>query len=255
MTMQMKQIDNVNEFLKDDLKTTIKKGSKVSIAAAYFSIYAYRELKKELNQIEELRFIFTSPTFTRGDGKDEIKKEEREFYIPKLNRERSLYGTEYEIKLRNEMNQKAIAKECAEWIRKKCRFKTMVGNEICNGNIVVSPPGEEELAYFPINAFSTTDLGCERGGIVFNTQTKVDTPFSTTYLQNFNLLWNDTSRVKDVTDEVVQSISSAYVENSPEFIYYVILYNIFHEFLTDISEDDLPNEATGFKNLIGYEAQ
>ena len=247
MTMQMKQIDNVNEFLKDDLKTTIKKGSKVSIAAAYFSIYAYRELKKELDQIEELRFIFTSPTFTRGDGKDEIKKEEREFYIPKLNRERSLYGTEYEIKLRNEMNQKAIARECAEWIRKKCRFKTMVGNEICNGNIVVSPPGEEDLAYFPVNAFSTTDLGCERGGIVFNTQTKVDTPFSTTYLQNFNLLWNDLSRVKDVTDEVAQSISSAYVENSPEFIYYVILYNIFHEFLTDISEDDLPNEATGFK--------
>ncbi|UNT93147.1 hypothetical protein [Allobaculum sp. Allo2] len=61
MTMQMKQIDNKNELLRDDLKTTIKKGSKVSIAAAYFSIYAFRELKKELGQIDELRFIFTSP--------------------------------------------------------------------------------------------------------------------------------------------------------------------------------------------------
>lgn len=247
MTMQMKQIDNVNELLRDDLKTTIKKGSKISIAAAYFSIYAFRELKKELNQIDELRFIFTSPTFLREEGKQGQKKTEREFYIPKLNRERYLYGTEFEIKLRNEMNQKAIAKECADWIQKKCRFKTMTGNETCNGNIIVSTPGEEDQVYFTVNAFSTADLGCERGNYAFNTVTRVDTPFSTTYLQNFDLLWNDDSRVQDVTAEVTQSISSAYVENSPEFIYYVILYNIFKEFLTDISEDDLPNEATGFK--------
>lgn len=245
MTMQMKQIDNKNELLRDDLKTTIKKGSKVSIAAAYFSIYAFRELKKELGQIDELRFIFTSPTFL-PDEKGE-KKAQREFYIPKLNRERNLYGTEYEIKLRNEMNQKAIAKECADWIQKKCKFKSMTGNETMSGNIIVSAPGEEDQVYFPVNAFSTADLGCERGNYAFNITTKADTPFSTSYLQNFNSVWSDDSRVQDVTDEIVQSISSAYVENSPEFIYYVILYNIFNEFLSDISEDVLPNEATGFK--------
>lgn len=245
MAMQMKQIDNVNELLRDDLKSTIKRGSKVSIAAAYFSIYAYRELKKELAQIDELRFIFTSPTFLPDENGE--KKTEREFYIPKLNRERNLYGTEYEIKLRNEMNQKAIAKECAEWIQKKCSFKSITGNGTMSGNIIVSAPGEEDQVYFPVNAFSTADLGCERGNYVFNTPSRVDTPISTAYLQNFNSLWNDASQVQDVTEEIVQSISSAYVENSPEFIYYVILYNIFNEFLTDISEDDLPNEATGFK--------
>lgn len=127
MTMQMKQIDNKNKLLRDDLKTSIKKGSKVSIAAAYFSIYAFRELKKELGHIDELRFIFTSPTFLPGEKGE--KKAQREFYIPKLNRERNIYGTEYEIKLRNEMNQKAIAKECADWIQKKCQFKSMTGNE------------------------------------------------------------------------------------------------------------------------------
>ena len=245
MTMQMKQIDNVNELLRDDLKSTIKKGSKVSIAAAYFSIYAFRELKKELGKIEELRFIFTSPTFLPDENGE--KKTEREFYIPKLNRERNLYGTEYEIKLRNEMNQKAIAKECAYWIQKKCSFKSITGHNTMPGNIIVSAPGEEDLVYFPVNAFSTADLGCERGNYVFNTTTRVDTPFSTSYLQNFNSLWNDDSQVQDVTEEIVQNISSAYVENSPEFIYYVILYNIFSEFLSDISEDELPNEATGFK--------
>lgn len=245
--MDMKQIDNVNELLRDDLKSTIKKGSKVSIAAAYFSIYAYRELKKELERVEELRFIFTSPTFNHDPEEKTEKKAEREFYIAKQNRERYLYGTEYEIKLRNEMNQKAIAKECADWIQKKCRFKSLTGNGTFNGNIVVEPPLEEELVYFPVNAFSTADLGCERGNYIFNTNTRLGAPVSTTYLRNFNALWNDESQVQDVTEEVIQSISSAYQENSPEFIYYVILYNIFKEFLTDISEDDLPNEANGFK--------
>ena len=116
----MELLDNVNSRLNDDLKVGLKRGSKVSIAAAVFSIYAYQELKKQLESIDELRFIFTSPTFL----KEKNSKASREFYIPRLNRERSIYGTEFEIKLRNEMTQKAIAKECAEWIRRKAVFKS-----------------------------------------------------------------------------------------------------------------------------------
>ena len=106
----MELINNTTKTLRDDLAAEIKQGSKLSIAAACFSIYAFQELKKELQGIDELRFIFTSPTFTT----EKTKKERREFYIPRLNRERSLYGTEFEVKLRNELTQKAIAKECAE---------------------------------------------------------------------------------------------------------------------------------------------
>lgn len=91
----MELIDNRNRTLKDDLTTEIHKGSRLSIAAACFSIYAFQELKKELSGIDELRFIFTSPTFV----KEKFKKERREFYIPRLDRERSLYGTEFEVKL------------------------------------------------------------------------------------------------------------------------------------------------------------
>lgn len=118
----MEIINNINKTLRDDLSVEIKQGSKLSIAAACFSIYAFRELKSELKDIEELRFIFTSPTFTT----EKAKKEKREFYIPRLNRERSLYGTEFEVKLRNELTQKAIAKECADWIREKAKFKSNV---------------------------------------------------------------------------------------------------------------------------------
>lgn len=104
----MELINNTTKTLKDDLSVGIKQGSKLSIAAACFSIYAFQELKEQLSQIEGLRFIFTSPTFVT----EKAKKERREFYIPRLTRERSLYGTEFEIKLRNELTQKAIARVC-----------------------------------------------------------------------------------------------------------------------------------------------
>ena len=69
--MQMPEmLDNVNKTVKDDLTVSINKGDKLSIAAACFSIYAYQALKKQLDGINELRFIFTSPTFI----KDKVKR-------------------------------------------------------------------------------------------------------------------------------------------------------------------------------------
>ena len=130
----MKIFDNVTDIVRDDLAKTIRRGSKVSIAAACFSMYAYNVLKKQLESVDEFRFIFTSPTFIE----EKAHKEKREFYIPRINREQSLYGTEFEIKLRNEMTQKAIAQECADWIRRKARFKTNTTGENMGGFMTVS---------------------------------------------------------------------------------------------------------------------
>ena len=236
----MELINNITKTLRDDLSVEIKDGSKLSIAAACFSIYAFQELKAQLKDIDELRFIFTSPTFIT----EKPKKEKREFYIPRLNRERSLYGTEFEVKLRNELTQKAIAKECAEWIRQKVKFKSNVTSEQIMGFINVN-----EESYSPINGFTTVELGCERGNNMFTAITKTSAAENARYfLSTFEEIWNDPARMQDVTDEVIENISTAYNENSPDFIYFVTLYNIFSEFLEDISEDVLPNEATGFKD-------
>lgn len=235
----MELINNTTKTLKDDLSVEIHEGSKLSIAAACFSIYAFQELKKQLTSIDELRFIFTAPTFVT----EKAKKEKREFYIPRLNRERNLYGTEFEIKLRNELTQKAIAKECAEWIKKKAVFKSNKSNEDMMGFMNV-----DDKNYMPITEFSTVGLGCERGNNAYNYIQKTEAPMSSAYLSLFDQLWDDKSKLQDVTDEVIDSITAAYNENSPDFIYFVTLYNIFNEFLEDISEDELPNEATGFKD-------
>lgn len=231
-------IDNVNKTLKSSLKEEIKTGSKISIAAACFSIYAYQELQNELEDIDELRFIFTSPTFIA----EKTKKEKREFYIPRLNRERSLYGTEFEVKLRNELNQKAIAKECAEWIRKKACFKSNITQQSMPSFINI-----DETNYNPVKEFTAVELGVEKGNNAAFAITKMKAPLSMSFLQLFEQFWQNKDMMQDVTDQVIENITSAYNENAPEFIYFITLYNIFKEFLDDISEDILPKEATGFK--------
>ena len=238
----MEIFDNITKVVRDDLKEKIQPKSKVSIAAACFSMYAYKELKSQLEKVDEFRFIFTSPTFI----KEKAEKQKREFYIPRLSRENSLYGTEFEIKLRNEMTQKAIARECAEWIRKKATFKSNVTGENMGGFMTVESPAEQ-TAYMPINGFTTVDIGCERGNNSYNMVNSLEAPFSTQYMQLFETLWNDKDKMQDVTEMIISNISTAYNENSPEFIYFMTLYNVFSEFLDDISEVVLPNEATGFK--------
>ena len=189
----MELINNTTKTLRDDLSVEIKEGSKLSIAAACFSIYAFQELKKQLSDIDELRFIFTSPTFIT----EKAKKEKREFYIPRLNRERSLYGTEFEIKLRNELTQKAIAKECAEWIKKKVSFKSNISDKTIQGGIVV-----DDVGYTPINNFTTIELGCEKGNVISSIlqdmftdghETKVkDNPLNDNFAKKeFQALWRE----------------------------------------------------------------
>ena len=250
----MQIIDNVNLTVKGDLQKVIRNGSKMSVAAACFSIYAYQELKKQLDSIDELRFIFTSPTFI----KEKQKKEKREFYIPKLNRERNLYGSEFEIKLRNQLSQKAIAKECAEWIRHKVHFKSNSSDERMPGmlNLEVRKESADKsneaiaYSYYPFNDFTTADLGLTKGDAMFSITNRIATPMAESYLKTFDELWKDNSKFSDVTDRVLEYMETVYNENAPEYIYFITLYHIFNEFLEDISEDVLPNENVGFKKSV-----
>ena len=95
--LRMKLIDNINQLLGDDLKKAIQPGARLKIAASCFSIYAYEALKSELETVDSMDFIFTAPSFMPKEVADAVKKERREFHIPKAGTERNFYGTEFEV--------------------------------------------------------------------------------------------------------------------------------------------------------------
>lgn len=246
----MKIIDNSSHLLGDDLRAAMQKGARVKIAASCFSIYAFEALKSELSKVESLQFIFTSPTFVPREVTDRFRKERREFFIPKAGRESSLYGTEFEIHLRNKLTQRAVARECAEWIRKKARFKSNRTKAPMQQFAHVSSEGGS-VAYMPISGFTAVDLGYQKGDAVSNFVTRTDDPGNTErYLQLFNQIWNDVDKVADVTTAICDHIESVYQENAPERLYFQILYNIFQDFLEDIDQDALPNDLTGYKDSL-----
>ena len=250
----MELIDNKARLLGDDLKKEIKSGAKIKMVASYFSIYAFEALKEEFSNISELQFIFPNPTFVQQGVKDKIKKEAREYYIPKRLRENSLYGTEFEIRLRNQLTQKVIAKECAAWVRDKVQFKSNI-TEGGLQNFIYVENTDKKAIYFPITGFTSVDLGYEKNNMFYQAITKSDDEsYAKFFFSQFKNIWDDDTKVQDVTQSIVDYISSAYADNSPEFIYFVTLYNIFSEFLDDImSEDFMPNEGTGFKNSLVWQ--
>ncbi|WP_218314504.1 helicase-related protein [Halomonas sp. 18071143] len=243
-------IDNINRLLGDDLKATVTPGARLKIAASCFSIYAFEALKKELTGVESLQFIFTAPTFVPNEVTDRLKKERREFFIPKSQRESGLYGTEFEIQLRNKLTQRAVARECAQWIRQKARFRSNKTKAPMQPFVHVANR-DQATAYMPVNGFTAVDLGYQQGNAVSNFVNRMDEPaHAQMYLQLFDQIWDDPEKVEDVTAAICDHIESVYQENSPERIYFIMLYNIFRDFLEDVDEDVLPNDLTGYRDTL-----
>lgn len=246
----MQIIDNINSLWGDDLKSSLSKGSKLKIAASSFSIFAFEALKAELEKVESLEFIFTSPAFVPEKVTDKIKKEHREFHIPDREGEQDLYGSEFEIELKNKLTQRAIAKECAEWIRKKAHFRSNGTNAPMQAFTAIEST-TESIAYMPLHGFTAVDLGYQKGDAISNFITKFEDNASTQkWLSLFDQIWSDESKLQDVTDNIIAHIESVYRENSPEKIYFLMLYTIFNEFLEDLSEDVLPNDRTGYQDTV-----
>ena len=208
----MKIIDNVNHRLGDDLKESIKKGSKLCIAASSFSIYAYEALKKELDKIDELRFIFTSPTFIEENFKKEVPK----FFIPHLFKEADLCGGEFELRLKNQLNQRAIARECSKWVKEKVVFKSnkQLGSHL-PGMIHLENTNNESIAYSNVGSFTTSDLGTTHKKGFPTLIQKTVYPDSKDYLDWFNQIWENEEDLKEVSQKVQEYFETAYKENSP----------------------------------------
>lgn len=239
-----KVLDNKKYRVVDELKEELKKGSKLSVISAYFTIYAYAELKKELSKIDNMRFIFTEPTFVHKD-----QELIREYYIVR-NPEKKMSGNEFEIKLRNEMKQAAIAKECAQWLEKKAEIKSLRQANPAQPRLVYIENAEDNVSINGTVDFTSDGLGITPSNRLDSNMCLYGKDYTISFLQAFNELWEDDTAVQDVKDKVLEQMRILYKENTPEFIYFVTLYNIFNNYLDELTEDNIVKSRTGFKETL-----
>lgn len=244
----MKNIDNTSTLLGDDLKTMLKNGATLRVAAPRFSIHAWEALRAAFQHSGEMRFIFTEPTFTTGMAA-EGRQERREFFIPRRDREASIAADAYELHLRNRMTQRAVARDCGEWIDRKATFQSNADGSGMQCFFHVESGGEQSV-YMPTGGFTMAGLGYERGNAVSNLMVRLDGPAAAGHRQVFDDVWNDPARLNDVTEALRERITSVYRENAPERLYFGMLNAIFGDFLEDLDERSLPKDGTGYADSL-----
>lgn len=225
----------------DELKQNIHKGSKLSVISAYFTIYAFNELYKELNKIDKMRFIFTEPTFVKNE-----KEVIRQYYINR-DSEKNISGNEFEIKMRNKLNQANIAKECANWLKEKVEIKSLKQPNPAQQRLVYIDNEEDAIAINGTVDFTTDGLGFTASSRMDMNTCMYGKEYTKHFLQMFDRIWEDDSIVEDVKEKVLEQMQIIYKENTPEFIYFVTLYNIFKDYLDELTEENMVKVKTGFK--------
>ncbi|MDD3024192.1 MAG: helicase-related protein [Syntrophomonadaceae bacterium] len=239
-----KMLDNKrNGKVSDELRENLRKGSKLSVISAYFTIYAFNDLKKELSKIDKMRFIFTEPTFVKKD-----RELIREYYIGR--NEKNISGNEFEIKLRNELKQSHIARECAEWLKEKVEVKSLKQANPAQPRLIYIENSEENVSINGTVDFTTDGLGITNSNRIDSNMCIYGKDFTLHFLKMFDELWTDETAVVDVKQKVLDQMQILYKENTPEFIYFVTLYNIFSEYLDELTEERIVRSGTGFKDSI-----
>ncbi|MCM3618441.1 SNF2-related protein [Sutcliffiella horikoshii] len=238
-----KMLDNKKSgIVGDALKPYFKKDAKVAIMSSYFTIYAFEALKKELMKVDEVRFLFIDPTFTSE------KHTQGTTDIDKSGREKRLSGSELEIKMRNELTQAKIAKECADWISAKVKMKSLTSPLIQNRLFHIENKDGTSVAIQGTSDFTSSGLGYTYSPNL-HMNSLMDEPLLTKqYIEWFNEAWKNDAIVEEVKEEVLERIAAIYENHSPEFLYYVTLYNIFSDYLEEFDEDAIVKSKTGFKD-------
>jgi len=244
-----KTIDNVSCRLGDDIAECLKSDACVYVASSGFSLSAFEHLADDLESVKEVRFVFTAPAFVPQDAvREKLKKERREFFIPGVG-EASLLGTEYEIRLRNRLMQKAVAKRCGQWIKSgRVKFTSVAEyGQLQDMFIVETTAGN--VVYLPFNGFTADTLGYEHGPYASAISTRMADALVTPFSTRFKEVWANGS-LRDVTEQLSEYVSNVYRDNEPELVYFLVLKYLFEEALKDFDADSMPNTGVGYEDSL-----
>lgn len=240
-----KFLDNkLSGIIGDTLKEELQKGTKLSIISAYFTIHAFNQLKNELKKIDSVRLLFAEPTFVKN--KKEITRE----YTLNGSYEKNISGDKYEMRLKNELNQSEIAKECATWIKSKVEARAYDSTYKLDQRFLLMDNGVESSSINGNMDFSAQGLGYVPSDKPITATFIKNFDNTKMFLSNFDSYWNDSSKVIDVKKELLETIDLVYKENSPEFMYYITLYNVFKEYLSELTEETIIKSKTGFEDTL-----
>ena len=226
-------IDNKkNGKVGDVLKQNIKNNSKLSIISAYFTIYELIVIKKELSKIKELRLLFTTPIYQNN-------------YV-----NNPIFGESEEIKFKNSLQQVPIARECATWIREKVKIKEVKTQGVIPFNLYHIDNTNDIIAIQGSSNFSSVGLGYTNSN-TFHMNTLVkDSETTRGFLATFDEIWNNKGMVHDIKEKLLNSIEEISSDKSPEFLYFLTIYNIFKDFIGDLDEEKIIRTKTGFKDTL-----
>ena len=240
----MEFLSNIGEErLGDALAESIGNDAKLSIISSYFTVFAYGELKDALSKVEELRFVFSEPTFVK---RMQDAKEPMEFELKRRSREQGIGGTGLELTLRNNLNQRALAMECAEWIREKATFKSAkhCGAIQPGGTYHIDNANGEAQAFMGASAdFTLEGLGYDRRPETVMGVSHYEGKTEAAGLKAmFDSVWDNPAMVEEVTDAVAEQVQTLYKDNAPEYIYFLTLYHLFRDFMADDEDDPIKPE-------------
>lgn len=211
---------SVAQFLADKITSN----SHLSIVSAYFTIYAYDALSKQMDNIERLHFLFGEPRFIAS--LDPEKTDKKAFQIE-----------DEGLTLANRLRQKDVARRCAEWIKSKVDIRSIRHSNLLHGKLYHIDDGRREHALLGSSNFTHRGLGlAATSNIELNLIVDSDRD-RTDLKQWFESLWHDEKLVVDVKDEVLRYLEQFYVNHAPEFIYFKTLYHVFERFLHEQETD------------------
>ncbi len=228
-------IDNkANGKVGEELRKNISKNARLSVISSLFSIYGYSELKNELDKIDTFRLLLPQNS---GQGKGRI---EDEFEIP------GLTGSELDRRFRNTLNLTQISRECAEWLSRKAEVQTF-SVPIPQNLFHVAKPDGKEIAIYGSSPFSTTGLGFTPSDS-YDMNTFTSDTEAKKLLKWFESIWNNLEEASDLKKKLLEQLECIYSDKSPQLIYFLILYNIFKDFLGEIEEENIIKTRTGIKD-------
>ena len=231
------------------LRSEIENGSSLSIVSAYFTIHAFDALRETLEGIKELKFLFGAPDFIKS--LDPQNTDEKTYKI-----------VDTGLELSTQLQQKPIAKACAEWIKEKVQIRSTRQSNLLHGKMYHILNNGKPTAIMGSSNFTMNGLGLNPTGNNIELNMRIADEKDCDELKEwFDEIWEDTKHVEDVKAEVLAALNRLGKDHAPEFIYYKTLYELFGEELEARRNNDQKLEDTHlydteiWKQLYGFQKE